>query len=191
VAGHALEQRRPPHYWPRGWPDHPLGRSGVDEPPPKGQKTKQKKKSLGWPNHPKGLGDGSTTPRSAVWGGRNHPQALGGGSATPKRPRNQKQNKKLGFESPPNRLYGVVETTPKRPRNQKQKKKSLGFEPPPYRPYGVVKTTPRPLGVVRPPSKPLTFFLFCFLAFWGWPVLLKGVASHSLSFFFFCFNIFF
>jgi hypothetical protein len=152
-----------------GWTNHP-------------QKAKKqnKKKSLGWPNHPKGLGDGSTTPRSAVWGGRNHPQALGGGSATPKRPRNQKQNKKLGFESPLNRLYGVVETTPKRPRNQKQKKKVWVLSHPHIDRMGWF----RPLGVVRPPSKPLTFFLFCFLAFWGWPVLLKGVASHSLSFFF-------
>jgi len=85
---------------------------------------------------PKGLGGGSATPRSAVWGGRNHLQALGGGPATPKRLRNQKQkqNKKvwvLGVAGSPLKALGVA------------------------RPYGVVETSPRPLGVVRPPLKGL------------------------------------
>jgi hypothetical protein len=95
----------------------------------------------------------------------------------------------------------------------KNKKKGLGFgggritpkglKPPPYRSYGVVETTSRPLGVVWPPSKPLTF-LFCFVfrpfesgrttpkADWGgsstpdrprgWlPLANNGVAGHSIG----------
>jgi hypothetical protein len=125
VAGHPLGQRRPPHYWPRGWTNHPSRLW-----PQKVKKTKQKKKLRVWggsSDRPygvvetplgvvrsplkglekkKSLGFGGgritpkglgATPKSAVWGGRNHPQALGGGRTTSKRPRNQKQKKKFRF----------------------------------------------------------------------------------------------
>jgi hypothetical protein len=109
---------------------------GVVWPPLKGLETKNKKKvwvsgvASDWITL-KGLGGGSATPRSAVWGGRNHPQALGSGPATPKRPRNQKQKKKVW-------ILGVAGSPPKALSHP-----HIGR-----------------MGWSKPPPKPLTFFFY-------------------------------
>jgi hypothetical protein len=192
VAGQPLGQRRPPHYWPRGCPDHPLGRSGVDEPPqstlgvvrppPKGQKRKQKKVG--------GFGVAGPPPRA--WGCFRPPHSADLGVARP-----------LGVIRPPPKPLFFFFLVSRPFRGGRTTPKGLGMVS--TTPYGRYRPPPRPFfvafwgwpnypqsrlgwfvhprsatGVVRPPPWPIM----------GWRALPKGVAGHPLNIFRFLYFLF-